>query len=94
MNNDYNPNPTPNPNPTTDVKKSAFSGGKIALLVILAVLLLSPWDLLPDIVPLLPVDNIDDIGYAVGIGKMIYDMVKQKKAEKAASQNQNQHWDV
>lgn len=87
-------NQTPNSNNSTEISKPVFTTGKIILLVILVLLLLSPYDIIPDILPVVSqIDKIDDIGYVAGIGKMIYDVIKQKKAQKNASQNPP-YWDV
>ena len=66
-------NPTPNPS------KKSKKGLKIALIVALLGLVLSPLDIIPDAIPV--VGWIDDIGYLLGIIGTVISLVTGRKKE-------------
>lgn len=73
----FNKNANPQGVPGSD-KKSSMAW-KIVLMIVLAVLVLSPIDALPDVIPV--VGWVDDVAYVAGILGSAVSMLKGKRAQ-------------
>ncbi len=77
MENKFNENV--NPQGAADGSKKSGIVWKIVLMIILSVLVLSPIDALPDVIPV--VGWVDDVAYVAGILGSVVSMLKGKRAQ-------------
>ena len=82
MDEKFNKNVNPN-----GEKKSGMAW-KIVLMIILAVLVLSPIDALPDVIPV--VGWVDDVAYVAGILGTAVGMLKGKKPQQVSGSSSSQ----
>ena len=72
-------NKNANPEANAQGGKKSGMGWKIAMMIILAVLVLSPIDALPDVIPV--VGWVDDVAYVAGMLGTAVSMLKGKRAQ-------------